>query len=83
MCRRHFHWVLDGGYNADHADHLHMDLGGGAIRCDRTSRSDTAFVQQVLNAHQDARLRRRGVGPATQAAFEESRRRLGVAGDPS
>lgn len=83
VARRHFHWVLDGGYNADHADHIHMDLGGGIIRLDRESRSDPIFVQQVLNAHQDARLPVDGVwGPATQRAFAESCRRLEVTGDP-
>jgi hypothetical protein len=83
VCRRHFHWVLDGGYNADHGDHLHMDLGGGTIRCDKESKSDPAFVQQVLNAHQGARLAVDGAwGPATERAFAESCRRLGVTGDP-
>ena len=84
VCRRHFRYVLDGRYNADHADHLHMDFAGGWLRCDRTSRSDTVFVQQVLNAHQGAGLPISGVWDgATQAAFEDSRRRLGVGGDPS
>ncbi len=84
VCRRHFRYVLDGRYNAAHADHLHMDFGGGVVRCDRTSRSDTVFVQQVLNSHQGARLQLTGRwGSATQAAFDESRRRLGVTGDPT
>jgi hypothetical protein len=83
VCRRHFHWVLDGGYNADHADHLHLDTAGGALLCDRTAKSDTAFVQQVVNAFQGARLPVDGAwGPATQRALDESRRRLGVSGDP-
>lgn len=83
VCRRHFRYVLDGRYNAAHADHLHMDFGGGAIRCDRSSRSDTVFVQQVLNAHQGAGLAINGSWDRpTQDAFDESRRRLGVGGDP-
>jgi hypothetical protein len=83
VCRRHFHWVLDGGFNAEHADHLHLDTAGGALVCDRGARSDTAFVQQVVNAFQGGRLPVDGAwGPVTQRAFEESRRRLGVAGDP-
>jgi hypothetical protein len=83
VCRRHFRYVLDGAYNADHADHLHMDFAGGQIRCDRASRSDTVFVQQTLNAFQGVGLPVDGVwGPATQAAFDQSRRRLGVQGDP-
>jgi hypothetical protein len=84
VSRRHFHWVLDGRYNSDHADHLHMDFGGGAILCDKTSRSDTVFVQQVLNSHLHTRLPISGKwDAATQAAFDESRRRLGVVGDPA
>ena len=83
VSRRHFHWVLDGGFNADHADHLHLDTAGGTLVCDRTARSDTAFVQQVVNAFQGGRLAVDGAwGPGTQQAFDESRRRLGVVGDP-
>jgi hypothetical protein len=82
VCRRHFRWVLDGHYNADHADHLHMDFGGGNIVCGRDSRSDTVFVQQVLNSHQHAGLAIDGRwGRATDRAFEESCRRLLVEGD--
>lgn len=83
VCRRHFRYVLDGGYNAAHGDHLHMDFAGGQIRCDRASRSDTVFVQQTLNAFQRTQLAVDGVwGSSTQKAFDESQRRLGVAGDP-
>jgi hypothetical protein len=83
VCRRHFRWVLDGRYNADHADHLHMDFGGGLIVCGRDSRSDTVFVQQVLNSHQGAGLALDGRwGRATEVAFQESCRRLQVDGDP-
>jgi hypothetical protein len=83
VCRRHFHWVLDGKYNADHADHLHLDTAGGALVWDRTARSDAAFVQQVVNAFQDARLAVDGAyGPATRRAFDQSCRTLGVSGDP-
>jgi hypothetical protein len=83
VCRRHFRWVLDAGYNAAHRDHLHLDFAGGAPRCDRASQSDTAFVQLACNAHLGARLRVDGVwGRATQEAFAESLRRLAVGGDP-
>lgn len=84
VCRRHFRYVLDGRYNAAHADHLHMDFAGGQLRCHRDSRSDTVFVQQVLNAFQGAGLAVDGAwGPQTDRAFAESRRRLGVPGDPT
>ncbi len=83
VCRRHFRWVLDGRYNAAHEDHLHLDFGGGPVGLDRTSRSETVFVQQVLNQHQGAGLAQDGKwGGRTQAAFEESCRRLGVQGAP-
>ncbi len=83
VCRRHFRWVLDGRYNEDHADHLHMDFGGGNIICGRDSRSDTVFVQQVLNSHQGTSLAIDGRwGRSTEAAFNESCLRLQVAGDP-
>lgn len=84
IARRHFHWVLDGGFNADHGDHLHLDLAGGRLVCDTTALSDTAFVQQVCNAFQGSRLPVDRVwGPATQRAFAESCRRLAISGDPT
>ena len=83
ICRRHFRWVLDGRYNAAHEDHLHVDFGGGTVKLDRTSRSETVFVQQVLNQHQGAGLAVDGKwGTRTQAGFDESCRRLGVQGAP-
>lgn len=83
ICRRHFKWVLDAGYNAAHADHLHLDFGGGAVKLAKSSRSDTAFVQMACNAGMGSRLKVDGLwGSATQAAFAESRRRLDIGGDP-
>ena len=83
VCRRHFRWVLDAGYNAAHGDHLHLDFGGGAPRCDTASPSDTAFVQLACNAHMGAGLRVDRVwGRKTQTAFDESLRRLALEGDP-
>jgi hypothetical protein len=83
VCRRHFRWVLDGRYNAAHEDHLHLDFGGGPVGLDRTSRSETVFVQQVLNQHQGAGLAYDGQwGGRTQAAFDESCRRLRIKGSP-
>ncbi len=83
VCRRHFHWVLDGRFNADHADHLHLDTAGGALVCDREARSDMVFVQQVVNDFMGARLAVDGAwGIATQRALVESCRRLGVEGNP-
>ncbi len=83
VCRRHFRFVLDGGFNAAHADHLHLDFGGGAIRCDKGSRSDTAFVQMACNAGMGSGLTVDGAwGARTQSAFTEGSRRLGVGGNP-
>ena len=83
VCRRHFRWVLDGAYNTAHGDHLHVDFGGGAVRLGTSSRSDTVFVQMACNAHMDSGLAVDGIwGTKTQAAFDESRRRLSVGGDP-
>lgn len=83
VCRRHFRWVLDAGYNAAHQDHLHLDFGGGAVRLAKSSRSDTAFVQMACNAHMGSGLKVDGVwGAKTQSAFELSRRRLNIGGDP-
>lgn len=83
VCRRHFHWVLDGRFNPGHADHIHVDTAGGALVYDRTARSDSVFVQQAVNDFMGARLAVDGNwGPATQRALAESCKRLGVAGDP-
>jgi hypothetical protein len=83
VCRRHFHWVLDGRYNADHADHLHLDTAGGPLVLDRTARSDTAFVQQVVNTFAGGSLVVDGAwGALTQRAFEATLPRLGVTGNP-
>jgi hypothetical protein len=83
VCRRHFRFVLDGGFNAAHADHLHLDVGGGQIRCDKASRSDTAFVQMCCNAFLGSGLAVDGAwGARTQSAFAEASRRLGTGGDP-
>ncbi len=83
VSRRHFRYVLDGGFNSAHADHLHFDFGGGQIRCSTSSRSDTVFVQMCCNAFMGSGLAVDGAwGSRTQAAFDESRRRLGAGGDP-
>jgi hypothetical protein len=83
VCRRHFRWVLDGRYNADHADHLHMDFAGGQLVLQRDSRSETVFVQQVVNSFQGSGLAIDGAwADRTEAAFNESKARLAVHGDP-
>ncbi len=83
VCRRHFRYVLDGGFNTAHADHLHFDFGGGQIRCDKASKSDTVFVQMICNAGLGSGLAIDGVwGARTQSAFAEASSRLGVGGDP-
>lgn len=79
LARRHFKYVLDGWYNATHADHLHLDDGGGALVFNPAYRSDTVFVQAAANEMMDAGLDIDGVyGPLTRAAFAELRDRLRI-----
>ncbi|MGH9246460.1 MAG: extensin family protein [Acidimicrobiales bacterium] len=83
VTRRWFRYTLDGWYNAAHADHIHMDFGGLPVRCVKSSRSDTVFVQSACNNFEDAGLAVDGIwGPLTQGAFDQSMQLLEVAGDP-
>ncbi|MEJ2857111.1 MULTISPECIES: hypothetical protein [unclassified Saccharothrix] len=83
VCRRRFRYVLDGWYNADHADHIHSDFGGLPVRCVKSSESDTRFVQSLCNNFMSSGLVVDGIwGTNTQNAFNTAKSRLGITGDP-
>jgi extensin-like protein len=83
VCRRRFRYVLDGWYNADHADHIHSDFGGMPVRVLKDSESDTKFVQATCNNFRAAGLAIDGIwGPNTQTAFTGLKSALAVTGDP-
>lgn len=83
VCRRRFRYVLDGWYNAEHADHIHADFGGLPVRCVQGSSSDTKFVQAMCNNFRNAGLAVDGVwGPLTNSAFNAAKSALGITGDP-
>jgi len=83
VCRRRFRYVLDGWYNAEHADHIHADFGGLPTTCVKGSASDCKFVQSMCNNFMGSGLAVDGAwGPLTQSAFTTAKSRLGVTGDP-
>jgi len=83
ICRRRFRYVLDGWYNAAHADHIHSDFGGLPVRCVTGSSSDVKFVQAMCNNFRNAGLVVDGIwGPKTQTAFNGAKSALGITGDP-
>lgn len=82
--RRRFRFVLDGWYNAEHADHLHADFGGLPVRCGQGSVSDTKFVQAMCNNFRNAGLSIDGEwGPLTNSAFNAAKSALGITGNPT
>lgn len=84
VCRRQFKYVLDGWYNAAHADHLHLDDSGGGRTLNKSFRSDVVFVQAVCNQLTGTTLAVDGeYGPMTDRAYREAKRRSGVTGDTS
>ncbi|WP_151523321.1 extensin family protein [Serinicoccus kebangsaanensis] len=81
--RRHFRYVLDGNYNADHRNHFHADV---AALPDRRllhgSRADTVFVQAVCNNFLGSGIAIDGDwGPNTQREVTRLKNRLNVSGD--
>jgi len=77
--RTTFRWVLDANYNAAHQDHIHMDFGGMPPVLGTGATSDTFFVQALCNEFMGSGLAVDGAwGPLTQAAFDQSRQRLGT-----
>lgn len=81
--RQHFRFVLDGNYNAAHANHFHADLGGlPNRRLLQGSNSDTFFLQAVANDFMGAGIAVDGIwGPQTAAQVTTLKSRLGVTGD--
>lgn len=70
MCRRFFKYTLDGWYNAQHENHIHVDDHAAPI-LSKTSTSDTGFVQAVCNNFDAAGLVVDGSwGPSTQSAWQ-------------
>ena len=83
VCRRRFRYVLDGWYNADHADHIHSDFGGLPVRCLTGSSSRHKFVQATCNNFRGSGLAVDGIwGPRPESAFNGLMSALGVTGDP-
>lgn len=81
ICRRHFPVVLDGWFNADHADHIHAE-GVGTPVLDKGARSATVFCQQTCNRVFGSNLVVDGRwGDKTQSAMDEAQARTGVSGD--
>jgi Extensin-like protein C-terminus len=82
--RAHFRWCLDRTYNTAHHDHIHADFGGLPVILGTGSSSDVGFVQAVCNEFMNSGLAVDKIwGPLTQAAFDQSRSRLGVtSGNP-
>lgn len=82
-CRKHFKYTLDGWYNAQHENHIHIDDHTAPI-LDRSSTSDTVFVQAVCNHFNGAGLPIDGVwGTSTQEAWRDLNRTWGYGGcDP-
>lgn len=81
--RQHFRFVLDGNYNAAHANHFHADVGGmPERRLLQGSRSDVVYLQAVANDFLGAGIAVDGIwGPQTQGQVDTLKSRLGVAGD--
>lgn len=70
-CRWHFKYVLDGWYNAQHANHIHVDDARAPV-LDKNHESDVVFVQAVCNNFNGAGLTIDGDwGPATQEAWRD------------
>jgi len=82
-CRKHFRYTLDGWYNAQHENHIHVDTHATPI-LDKGSVSDTGFVQAVCNNFNGAGLAVDGRwGSSTQAAFRDLNDTWGYGGcDP-
>ncbi len=68
-CRRYFRYTLDGWYNADHTNHIHVDDHSQPV-FSKDSVSDVGFIQAVCNNFDGAGLPADGQwGPKTQDAW--------------
>lgn len=81
--RKQFRYVLDGNYNADHANHFHVDVAAlPNRRLLHSSRADTVFVQAVCNNFLGSGIAVDGAwGPSTQGQVSKLKQRLDVSGD--
>jgi hypothetical protein len=82
-CRKHFKYTLDGWYNADHRNHIHVDTHTTPV-LSKSSVADTVFVQAVCNNFNFAGLTIDGSwGTATQDAWRDLNDAWGYGGcDP-
>jgi len=82
-CRQYFKYTLDGWYNAQHTNHIHIDDHTTPV-LDKSSKSDTGFVQAVCNNFNGAGLTVDGVwGTSTQEAWRALNKKWGYGGcDP-
>jgi hypothetical protein len=69
ICRKYFRYTLDGWYNSDHYNHIHVDNDNAPV-FSKSSESDTKFIQAVCNNFNGAGLTIDGVwGTNTQNAW--------------
>jgi hypothetical protein len=69
-CRKFFKYTLDGWYNAQHTNHIHVDAHTRPV-FDKRSTSDAGFIQAVCNNLDGAGLTVDGSwGPRTQRAWD-------------
>ncbi|HET9311484.1 MAG TPA: extensin family protein [Actinomycetota bacterium] len=69
-CRKFFKYTLDGWYNAQHTNHIHVD-GHTRPVFDKQSVSDVGFIQAVCNNFDGAGVTVDGSwGPRTQRAWD-------------
>ncbi|HEY6567853.1 MAG TPA: extensin family protein [Actinomycetota bacterium] len=70
-CRRYFKYTLDGWYNPDHTNHIHVDLHTTPV-FSKESLSDVGFIQAVCNNFNGAGLTIDGTwGPRTKDAWRD------------
>ncbi|HET9771120.1 MAG TPA: hypothetical protein VFS16_09550 [Acidimicrobiia bacterium] len=83
ICRRHFPVVLDGWYNADHEDHIHVERVGTPL-LNKRAESATLFCRATckLVFGADMAIKGRWDDPL-ESAMQDALRRTGVNGDPS